>query len=227
MCATACAAAVPAWPPLPVNTPISIITATGDFVRNDNTSSLAYTGSGGGTTAAEQYTAVNPSNPTSTSPIQPGHAALLFNKETGKFCRLQPLATNMTQIGMVCDLPSPSGATPLTYTGNGLSTSTGVPLVASGPGQPLLLANTTASQPGPNDAVLYLPQAPPLGERHVAVIQVELLRLPAVAPAHVAAAPDARCFCPVARPEHIGLQMAVTVTLSHCHSATSPCTKVH
>jgi hypothetical protein len=43
---------------------------------------------------------------------------------------------------MICDQPTLATATILTYTGDGLSYN-GIDLVASGPGQPLLLDNTT------------------------------------------------------------------------------------
>ncbi len=43
--------------------------------------------------------------------------------------------------GMVCDQPTLAGATPLTYTGSGLAYQS-VPLVSTGPGAPLVLANS-------------------------------------------------------------------------------------
>jgi hypothetical protein len=51
---------------------------------------------------------------------------------------------------MLCDQPTAATATPLTYTGTGLSSAEGVPLVASGPGAPLVLANTTTTPPAPD-----------------------------------------------------------------------------
>jgi hypothetical protein len=133
-------------------------------MRNDNSSGPAYVGTGTGTTAPEQYTAISPSNPSSTTPIQPGQTTQLRSTQTGSYCRLVPLPSNSSQLGMLCDLPSPSGATVLTYMGSGLSTAEGVPLVATGPGAPLLLANTTAVPAGPNASQLSFPLAPSAGE---------------------------------------------------------------
>ena len=112
-------------------------------MRTDNSSSPATVGTGTGGTAPEQYLAFHAGNLNSSSPIQPYTSTLLQSVQTGLYCRLAPLPSNSTQIGMVCDQPSASGATPLTYTGDGLSYN-GIDLVATGPGQPLLLDNTTA-----------------------------------------------------------------------------------
>jgi hypothetical protein len=130
------------------------MTSTGNYVRSDNTTSAAYPSSGNGSTLPEQYTALHPSSLSSTSPIQAGQATILRSSQTGQYCRLQPLASNATQLGMVCDLASPTGSTAFIYTGSGLSTSDGVPLVSTGPGAPLLLVNTTAITPGVPDGQL-------------------------------------------------------------------------
>jgi hypothetical protein len=61
---------------------------------------------------------------------------------------------------MVCDQPTAGTATVMTYTGKGLSYN-GTPLVATAPGQPLLLSNATAS----GSDVLSFPLAPPCGSR--------------------------------------------------------------
>jgi hypothetical protein len=127
-------------------------------VRNDNTSSAAYVGSGNGTSPPELYTAYDPDNLGSYNPIQPGETALLQNLQTGMYCQLRSMPTNATQLGMFCDQPTPATATIMTYTGSGL-TYDGIPLVASGPGAPLLLANTTAIAPGPRDDNLSFPPA--------------------------------------------------------------------
>jgi hypothetical protein len=66
-------------PPLQPLTPLNILGHTGYPVRNDNTSSAAYVGSGDGSSPAEQYIAYDPSNPSSSSPIQPGQKAILKN----------------------------------------------------------------------------------------------------------------------------------------------------
>jgi hypothetical protein len=63
---------------------------------------------------------------------------------TGLWCQLRALPSNTTQIGLICDQPTPDNATVLTYTGSGLSYN-GIDLVSSGLGQPLLLENTTST----------------------------------------------------------------------------------
>ena len=138
---------VPAGPPLPANTPVSLLSSAG-YVRDDNSSSPAYTAAGTGDTAAEQFVAISPSAPNSISPIQPGQTAILQSVATGQYCRLAPIGTG-TELGMVCDQPTAATATPLTYTGSGLSYA-GVPLVATSAGAPLVLANTTTTPPGPD-----------------------------------------------------------------------------
>ena len=143
---------------MPANRPIEILTSSG-FVHVDNGSSPAYVGNGTGSTPAEQFTAYSPSNATASS-ILPGETAILRSNLTGLYCRLAPLPSNSTQLGMVCDQPTAATATPLTYTGSGLSTTNGVPLVAAGPGAPLLLANTSTSPVTPSSTNITFPVAP-------------------------------------------------------------------
>ena len=75
--------------------------------------------------------------------------------QTGQWCQLRPLPSNTSQIGMICDQPTPDTATVMTYTGSGLAYN-GVDLVASGAGQPLLLENTTALAVT-NDTLAFVP----------------------------------------------------------------------
>ena len=63
---------------------------------------------------------------------------------------------------MICDQPTPDTATVMTYTGSGLSYN-GIDLVASAPGQPLLLENTTSVLVS-NDSLTFVP-VEPAGER--------------------------------------------------------------
>ena len=142
---------------MPANGPINIVTSNG-YVRTDNASSPAYVGNGTGGTPPEQYVAYPPSNPTGSA-ILPGQTAILRSNQTGLFCRLAPLPSNSTQLGLVCDQPTAATATPLTYTGSGLS-SNGVPLVSSGPGAPMLLANTTTVPATSGASNMTFPQAP-------------------------------------------------------------------
>jgi hypothetical protein len=132
-----------AGPPLPANTPLSISTGNGSYVRTDNATGAAYAGAGSGTTAPETFTAVDPADPNSISPILAGEAAVLQSAQTGMYCRLAVLSPG-SERGMVCDQPTLAGATPLTYTGSGLSYQ-GVPLVSTAPGAPLVLANSTTA----------------------------------------------------------------------------------
>jgi hypothetical protein len=75
--------------------------------------------------------------------------------QTGMWCQLRPLPSNTSQIGMICDQPTAATATVMTYTGSGLAYN-GIDLVASGPGLPLLLENTTAVAIT-NDTLTFVP----------------------------------------------------------------------
>jgi hypothetical protein len=112
-----------AGPDIPPNTPLNIISPNGSYVRSDNSSSPATVGTGTGGTAPEQYLAFHPDNLNSTSPIEPYDTAVLRSVETGLWCRLAPLTSNTTQIGMICDQPTAATGTTLTYTGDGLSSA--------------------------------------------------------------------------------------------------------
>jgi hypothetical protein len=64
---------------------------------------------------------------------------------------------------MVCDQPTSATAVPFTYTGDGLAVN-GVQLVSPGPGQPLLLANTTSTPVvGPTADNLVMSPVTPAG----------------------------------------------------------------
>jgi hypothetical protein len=81
------------------------------------------------------------------------------------WCRLVPSPSNATQIGMVCDQPTSATAVAFTYTGDGLAVD-GIKLVAPGPGQPLMLANTTTAPiTSPTaDNLTFVPVVNPAGE---------------------------------------------------------------
>jgi hypothetical protein len=154
-----------AGPPLPVDIPLNVLGPSGAYVRTDNASNLGYVGSGNGSTAPEQYVAYHASNTSERSPVQPGQTTYLQSEQTGMWCRLVPNPSNATQIGMVCDQPTSATAVVFTYTGDGLAVD-GIQLVASGPGQPLLLANTTTTPvpPGTADNLTFVPVVNPAGE---------------------------------------------------------------
>jgi hypothetical protein len=145
-------------PPLAANSAINIQASAGAYVRVDDLTSLALAANGTGTTAAEQFIAVHPASPGSTTPIQAGETAILRSVATAAYCRLASSSSDRAQIGVVCDQPSAATATPLTYTGNGLSYN-GVPLAATVMGGALLLANTTASPATPASVDLSFPTA--------------------------------------------------------------------
>jgi hypothetical protein len=158
-------------PPLPANTPINILGPTGNPVRNDNTSSAAYLGTGNGLSPAERYIAYDPTRPSSTTPIEAGQTAILKNLATGQFCRLMDISMLPGSMqaagtqGMVCDQPSAATATAMTYTGNGLAYN-GTPLVAAGPGQPLVLNAAAAVA----DRLLMFPPAGECGGEPVVAL---------------------------------------------------------
>lgn len=122
--------------PLATNIPLRIKSA-GAYVRTDSTPGAATAGNGDGSSLAEQYVAYNPGNLASSDPVQLGQTAILRSRLTGKFCKLT-LLPGSSQQGMVCDQDSEATATVFTYTGIGLSYNN-QPLVAGGPGQPLVL----------------------------------------------------------------------------------------
>jgi hypothetical protein len=89
-----------AGPPIPPDTPLNIITPTGDYVRNDNTSDFSWVNNNGtGKVPQEQFLAYHPGSLGDRSPIDPYEEALLKNEATGLWCQLRPLPSNATQIG--------------------------------------------------------------------------------------------------------------------------------
>jgi hypothetical protein len=78
-------------PPLNTLTPLNILDPNGFPVRNDNTSNLAFVGTGTGLSAPEQYTAYNRSDLADPTPIAPGETTLMRNTQTGLYCRLVPV----------------------------------------------------------------------------------------------------------------------------------------
>ncbi len=153
----------PTGPPLPANSPIAIACASGLYDRADNSSSLVYSAPGTGTSAPERFFALHPADLAQTLPVEAGEAAILRSVATGLYCRLEPNPRNATQIGVRCDGLTAAAATQLVYTGGGLRTREAVPLACGGPGEPLLLANTSVRQPGPtSDDLTFQPTGPPL-----------------------------------------------------------------
>ena len=98
-------------PPVPTDTPLSIATPSGAYVRTDNTTGLAYTGSGSGTTTPELYLAYHAENPSDRSPLQPGQTALMQSVQTGMWCRWGCSAVQCVASAVQCSalLLSPPG----------------------------------------------------------------------------------------------------------------------
>jgi hypothetical protein len=148
-----------------VDTPLNLLGPSGAYVRTDNATGLAYAGPGNGSAAPEQYVAYHAPGTGNLSPVQPGQTTYLQSEQTGMWCRLVPSPSNATQIGMVCDQPTSATAVAFTYTGDGLAVD-GIKLVAPGPGQPLMLANTTTAPiTSPTaDNLTFVPVVNPAGE---------------------------------------------------------------
>ena len=165
-----------------MDTPLNVLGPSGAYVRTDNATGLAYVGSGNGSTAPEQYVAYHASNTSERSPVQPGQTTYLQSEQTGMWCRLVPSPSNATQIGMVCDQPTSATAVAFTYTGDGLAVD-GIQLVAGGPGQPLLLANTTTTPitPGATDNLTFVPATNPAGADTLSGWPVGCAAVPGVA----------------------------------------------
>ena len=148
-----------------MDTPLNLLGPSGAYVRTDNATGLAYAGTGNGSAAPEQYVAYHAPGTGDLSPVQPGQTTYLQSKQTGMWCRLVASPSNATQIGMVCDQPTSATAVAFTYTGDGLAVD-GIKLVAPGPGQPLLLANTTTAPITSPTAgnLTFVPVVNPAGE---------------------------------------------------------------
>jgi hypothetical protein len=120
-------------PSRPADSPLNIVDRRGVPIRNDNTTTPAYLGTGTGNTYPEQYTAVDPANALSADPIAAGGLAILKNKKTGKYCQLVPVPTapsmqvrrsagniwcfNLYQVLACCLLPAPPKPTAMVGVG--------------------------------------------------------------------------------------------------------------
>ena len=79
------------------------------------------------------YYAYDPTNLTDPASIQAGQKAILKSNQTGMYCRIALFDAAADEWGMLCDQPTPATASWFTYEYNN------TPLVASAPGEPLLL----------------------------------------------------------------------------------------
>ena len=69
---------------------------------------------------------------------QPPSTVVLQDASTGLYCKLYPLGAPINLDGLVCNVTTAAGASPLEYTSTGF-TAGGVPLSSAGPGQPLVV----------------------------------------------------------------------------------------
>lgn len=77
-------------PALLLDRPLNLLgSINGQPLRNDNTSSPAYLGTGDGSTPPEQYLAYDPADPGSTEAIPPGGPVILKNKV--RLCACAPV----------------------------------------------------------------------------------------------------------------------------------------
>jgi hypothetical protein len=137
----------PSGPSMKPGLPFNIRSPTGYVSTGPGGEPLFTNTSGKGDTPAEQFT-LTPYSSTTSGYITPGSYSFLKSVLTGKFCRLVPGATPGSKV-VLCDLDTTAGATPLMYTGTGL-TYNGLPLVPGGPGQPLALGTGTSIDPNGN-----------------------------------------------------------------------------
>jgi hypothetical protein len=87
-------------PALLPDRPLNLLgSINGQPVRNDDSSSPAYLGSGDGSTPPEQYLAYDPADPGSTEAIPPGGPVILKNKV--RLCQCQILRNN---VPLCCDV---------------------------------------------------------------------------------------------------------------------------
>ncbi len=77
-------------PALPANAYLNIISPAigSSYIRNDNTTSLAYAGTGDGSTHPEQYIAQPPGGSPSATSIAVGSPVILRSVQTGLYCRI-------------------------------------------------------------------------------------------------------------------------------------------
>ena len=85
----------------------------------------------------EQFVMQPLNGSTTATSIAPGSQTIVKSEATGKYCRVTTLSDG-TQ-GMLCDVSDPAQATPLTYTGSGL-TYNGQPLASTSPGSALVVS---------------------------------------------------------------------------------------
>jgi hypothetical protein len=96
---------------------------------------MACPAGGDGTTLPERFVPSRPDG--GQTPIQPGEPVLLRSEQTGLYC-LVVAAGSRSQVQ--CDQPSPASATPLTYTGTGVSYN-GRPFINPGSGAAVYFGN--------------------------------------------------------------------------------------
>jgi hypothetical protein len=148
------APATPAGPAIAPGRPFNIQTSSGYVSVGPGGAPLFTNNSSTGQSLAEQFTLQHISN--SSGPIYPGNYTYIKSELTGKYCRLVPGTAPGSQV-VVCDLSTTTGATPLKYTGSGL-TYNGQPLLPAGNNLPLTLGPGTAVRPtGSGSGTRFVP----------------------------------------------------------------------
>jgi hypothetical protein len=152
-------------PSIPALQPISIGTSIGGCLAVNNATSPVYTSTGNctGSSTTQQFK-IRPATGGGSSiapgtPIQPGAGVIIESVETGMYCRVAVVDGGQ---GLLCDVTDPALATPVTYTGSGLSYG-GLPLESGAPGAPLVVspveASTSYSSSG-GTTMVFQPAAP-------------------------------------------------------------------
>ncbi len=96
---------------------------------------------------------------------------MLYNSATGAYCRVADLPADSdpcTTQGLVCDSPTPAGATSLTWTGNGF-TYNGTPLVRLASGSTMVF-NSDPACAVPSTGEFSAAPAPTGGQLEVIVV---------------------------------------------------------
>lgn len=97
-----------------------VVANTSDMARIAGSSASGTFSSYTFPTIEEQFRAVSPLDPSGNGLIDPGEPILLQSLATGQYCKLAPLPSNATLIGLRCSQASASMASVLRYNGDGL-----------------------------------------------------------------------------------------------------------
>jgi hypothetical protein len=141
-------------PAAPANEPITITSPSG-CMAVDSTAYPMYSANPCTGTTQEQFVLQPANGSTTTEQIMPGEQTIIKSVETGKYCRVATLDGGNQ--GLICDVTSPSQATPVTYTGTGFAYG-GQPLASGGSGEALLVSPGAGSS---TSTLTVQPVSPP------------------------------------------------------------------